>query len=155
MDIEKEQQKLLSRVGYLPSEAAFYTGMRVRDILKLSADLRKVDCREEAQLLCQRLKLDTSRKVDELSFGNKKKVAIVCALQHKPELLILDEPTSGLDPLMQREFFQILHDIHFGRTNLKRQFQTLPILYYSRLQANTLLIFHCICQNAFSSLHPI
>ena len=110
MDIEKEQQKLLSRVGYLPSEAAFYTGMRVRDILKLSADLRKVDCREETQLLCQRLKLDTSRKVDELSFGNKKKVAIVCALQHKPELLILDEPTSGLDPLMQREFFQILHE---------------------------------------------
>ena len=110
MDIEKEQQKLLSRVGYLPSEAAFYTGMRVRDILKLSADLRKVDCREETQLLCQRLKLDTSRKIDELSFGNKKKVAIVCALQHKPELLILDEPTSGLDPLMQREFFQILHE---------------------------------------------
>ena len=110
MDIEKEQQKLLSKVGYLPSEAAFYTGMRVRDILKLSADLRKVDCREETQLLCQRLKLDTSRKVDELSFGNKKKVAIVCALQHKPELLILDEPTSGLDPLMQREFFQILHE---------------------------------------------
>lgn len=110
MDIEKEQQKLLSRVGYLPSEAAFYTGMRVRDILKLSADLRKVDCQEEAQLLCQRLKLDTSRKIDELSFGNKKKVAIVCALQHKPELLILDEPTSGLDPLMQREFFQILHE---------------------------------------------
>ena len=110
MDIEKEQQKLLSKVGYLPSEAAFYTGMRVRDILKLSADLRKVDCQEEAQLLCQRLKLDTSRKIDELSFGNKKKVAIVCALQHKPELLILDEPTSGLDPLMQREFFQILHE---------------------------------------------
>ena len=110
MDIEKAQQKLLSRVGYLPSEAAFYTGMRVRDILKLSADLRKVDCREETQLLCQRLKLDTSRKIDELSFGNKKKVAIVCALQHKPELLILDEPTSGLDPLMQREFFQILHE---------------------------------------------
>ena len=110
MDIEEEQQKLLSKVGYLPSEAAFYTGMRVRDILKLSADLRNQNCQEEAQLLCQRLKLDTSRKVDELSFGNKKKVAIVCALQHKPELLILDEPTSGLDPLMQREFFQILHE---------------------------------------------
>jgi len=110
MDIEKEQQKLLSKVGYLPSEAAFYTGMRVRDMLKLSADLRNQNCHEEAQLLCQRLKLDTSRKVDELSFGNKKKVAIVCALQHKPELLILDEPTSGLDPLMQREFFQILHE---------------------------------------------
>ena len=110
MDIEKEHQKLLSKVGYLPSEVAFYAGMRVKDVLKLSADLRNKDCREDAQLLCQRLKLDTSRKVDELSFGNKKKVAIVCALQHKPELLILDEPTSGLDPLMQREFFQILHE---------------------------------------------
>lgn len=110
MDIQKDNQKLLSKVGYLPSESAFYTGMRVRDILKLSADLRKQNCQEEAHILCERLKLDTSRKVDELSFGNKKKVAIVCALQHKPELLILDEPTSGLDPLMQREFFQILHE---------------------------------------------
>lgn len=118
MDIEEEQQKLLSKVGYLPSEAAFYTGMRVRDILKLSADLRNQNCQEEAQLLCQRLKLDTSRKVDELSFGNKKKVAIVCALQHKPELLILDEPTSGLDPLMQREFFQILHERNAGGTTI-------------------------------------
>jgi len=110
MDIEKDNQKLLSKVGYLPSESAFYAGMRVRDILKLSADLRNQNCQEEAHILCERLKLDTSRKVDELSFGNKKKVAIVCALQHKPELLILDEPTSGLDPLMQREFFQILHE---------------------------------------------
>ena len=110
MDIEKDHEKLLAKVGYLPSESAFYAGMRVRDILKLSADLRKQNCQEEACILCERLKLDTSRKVDELSFGNKKKVAIVCALQHKPELLILDEPTSGLDPLMQREFFQILHE---------------------------------------------
>lgn len=110
LDIEKNHQELLSKVGYLPSEASFYTGMRVRDILKLSADLRNQNCQEEAQSLCKRLKLDTSRKVEELSFGNKKKVAIVCALQHKPELLILDEPTSGLDPLMQREFFQILHE---------------------------------------------
>ena len=110
MDIEKDNQKLLSKVGYLPSESAFYAGMRVRDLLKLSADLRNQNCQEEAHILCERLKLDTSRKVDELSFGNKKKVAIVCALQHKPELLILDEPTSGLDPLMQREFFQILHE---------------------------------------------
>ena len=48
--------------------------------------------------------------MEELSFGNRKKVGIVCALQHRPELLILDEPTSGLDPLMQREFFSILQE---------------------------------------------
>ena len=110
MDIVKEKEKILSRVGYLPSEAVFYPGMRVRDILKFSADLRKTDCTAERERLCQRLQLDTSRKVEELSFGNRKKVAIVCALQHDPRLLILDEPTSGLDPLMQREFFKILRE---------------------------------------------
>ena len=61
-------------------------------------------------MLCERLQLDVNRKVDELSFGNRKKVAIVCALQHNPRLLILDEPTSGLDPLMQKEFFDILRE---------------------------------------------
>ena len=110
MDMVKERQKILEGVGYLPSEAVFYPGMRVRDVLKLSAGLRKKDCREEAARLCERLELDTSRKVDELSFGNRKKVAIVCALQHRPRLLVLDEPTSGLDPLMQREFFSILRE---------------------------------------------
>ena len=110
MDMEKEKEKILSRIGYLPSEAMFYRGMRVKDILKLSADLRKTDCRAEAARLCERLELDTAKKVEELSFGNRKKVGIVCALQHEPQLLILDEPTSGLDPLMQREFFAILRE---------------------------------------------
>lgn len=84
--------------------------MRVRDVLKLSADLSKKECRSEASRLCERLQLDPSRKVEELSFGNRKKAAIVCALQHDPRLLILDEPTSGLDPLMQKEFFEILRE---------------------------------------------
>ena len=110
MDVAKEKQAILQRVGYLPSEAAFYAGMKVKDVLKLSADLRKKDCSTEAKLLCERLQLDTTRKVEELSYGNRKKVAIVCALQHCPELLILDEPTGGLDPLMQKEFFDILQE---------------------------------------------
>lgn len=110
LDIEKDKEKILARVGYLPSEAVFYSGMRVGDVLKLSADLRRKNCRETAAWLCQRLQLDTTRKVEELSFGNRKKVAIVCALQHDPKLLILDEPTSGLDPLMQKEFFEILRE---------------------------------------------
>lgn len=110
LDMEQDKTEILKRVGYMPSETMFYAGMRVKDVLKLSADLRKKDCREEAQILCERLQLDVNKKVEELSFGNKKKVSIVCALQHKPELLILDEPTSGLDPLMQREFFQILQE---------------------------------------------
>ncbi len=109
-DVTKKKELILQNIGYLPSEALFYPGMKVKDILKLSADLRKKDCRAEARLLCDRLQLDADRKIDDLSFGNRKKVAIVCALQHRPELLVLDEPTSGLDPLMQKEFFDILQE---------------------------------------------
>lgn len=109
-DIVREKQAVLRDTGYLPSEAMFYTGMKVSDILKFSADLRGKDCTAEAKRLCERLQLDTGRKVDELSFGNRKKVAIVCALQSNPALLILDEPTGGLDPLMQHEFFEIIRE---------------------------------------------
>lgn len=109
-DIFSQKEEILQEVGYLPSEAVFYTGMRVRDVLRLSAELRKKACKEESERLCERLELDTAKRVEELSFGNRKKVGIVCALQHKPRLCILDEPTSGLDPLMQREFFSILEE---------------------------------------------
>ena len=109
-DITLQKKEVLTDVGYLPSEAVFYTGMRVKDIIKLSADLRKKDCAKTSKELCERLRLDVNKKVEELSFGNRKKVAIVCALQHNPRLCILDEPTGGLDPLMQKEFFSILEE---------------------------------------------
>ena len=100
----------LREIGYLPAEASFWNGMKVGDVLRFMAKMRGVDCTEEANALCRRLDLDTERKIDELSLGNKKKVGIVAALQHKPRLYILDEPTSGLDPLMQQEFFKILKE---------------------------------------------
>ena len=109
-DITKEKESILQKIGYLPSEALFYQGMKGKDVLKLSADLRRKDCTAESKLLCERLQLDPARKIDDLSFGNRKKVAIVCALQHRPDLLVLDEPTGGLDPLMQKEFFDILRE---------------------------------------------
>ena len=109
-DVGKDRVRILADVGYLPAEAAFYSGMRVRDVLQLSARLHRRDCRQETALLCERLELDVNKKVDELSLGNRKKVGIVCALQHKPSLYILDEPTSGLDPLMQREFYALLQE---------------------------------------------
>ena len=109
-DIVTEKTEILKSVGYMPSEAKFYDGMRVGELLDFSAKLRGVDCKAEQNLLCERLELDTSRKIDELSLGNRKKVGIVTALQHNPALCILDEPTSGLDPLMQQEFFKILKE---------------------------------------------
>lgn len=109
-NILTDKQQILSDIGYLPSESMFYNGMRVKDVIKFSADLRKKNCEDEAKKLCERLQLDVMKRVDELSLGNRKKVAIVCTMQHKPKLYIMDEPTSGLDPLMQREFFALLEE---------------------------------------------
>ena len=110
MDIAKEKEQILAETGYLPSEAVFYPDMRGRDLIRLSADLHRKDCKKTSEELCERLQLDPSRRIGELSFGNRKKLAVVCALQHNPRLCILDEPTGGLDPLMQREFFEILKE---------------------------------------------
>ena len=107
-NVRTQQKEILRRVGYMPSEAMFYPSMKVKEVIKFAADMRKMNCRSEAEKLCERLQVDTEKRVEELSLGNRKKVSIVCALQHKPELFILDEPTSGLDPLMQAEFFKLV-----------------------------------------------
>jgi len=107
-DAIKDHVELLREIGYMPSEAWFYPEMRVRDVIRYAAQMRGLDCSEEAKKLCDRLWLDEGKKVEELSLGNRKKVSIVCAMQHKPKLFIFDEPTSGLDPLMQAEFFKLI-----------------------------------------------
>ena len=78
LDVAIERERVLKRVGYLPSKAAFYPGMRVRDVLKLSADLHGCDCKRTANRLCERLQLDIIRKVDTLSFGNRKNRRRLC-----------------------------------------------------------------------------
>ena len=110
MECGRSKTEILEKVGYMPSESCFYDRIRVKDMIKLAADLRGKDCSKQAAELCERLQLDTHKRVNELSLGNRKKVSIVCALQHEPELYILDEPTSGLDPLMQQEFFELLKE---------------------------------------------
>lgn len=112
MDNVEKKVDILKRIGYMPSETMFYPQMRVSEIIKMTADAYKMDCKEEAEILCDRLKVETKKRIEELSLGNRKKISIVCALQHNPELYILDEPTSGLDPLMQREFFKLLSEKH-------------------------------------------
>lgn len=108
MDVKNRKNEILREIGYMPSEAMFYPSMRVKDVIRFAADMRKTDCREEAEMLCERLKVDQNKRIEELSLGNRKKVSIVCAMQHKPGLFIFDEPTSGLDPLMQSEFFKLV-----------------------------------------------
>ena len=109
-DCIKEADQIAKVVGYLPSETFYYEKMKVKELLKYSADLYQKDCDLRIAELAERLKLDVKRKITDLSFGNKKKVGIVAALSHSPKLIILDEPTSGLDPLMKQEFFEILKE---------------------------------------------
>lgn len=107
-DLKQEKEVILKEIGYMPSEAMFYPNMRVKDVIKMAADIRKKNCSAEAEKLCTRLQVDTEKRINELSLGNRKKVSIVCAMQHKPKLFVFDEPTSGLDPLMQAEFFKLI-----------------------------------------------
>lgn len=108
MDVKTNGKEILRQVGYMPSEAMFYSSMKAGDVIRFAADMRNLDCREEADMLCERLMVDRNKKIEELSLGNRKKISIICAMQHKPRLFIFDEPTSGLDPLMQAEFFKLV-----------------------------------------------
>ncbi|MCK1192076.1 ABC transporter ATP-binding protein [Streptococcus uberis] len=104
-------EESLDHIGYMPSEAMFYPNMTVKQVIDFAAKAHpNHDCKREADRLCKLLEVPLQKKIQDLSLGNRKKVSIVCALQHQPDLLILDEPTSGLDPLMQERFFQIILD---------------------------------------------
>ncbi len=107
-DIVKEGYSIKKDIGYLPSEVFYYDNMKVMDILKYSASFYKKDCTKRIHELSEIMDLNLSKKVEDLSYGNKKKVGIVQGLLHEPKLLILDEPTSGLDPLMQQKFFSLI-----------------------------------------------
>jgi len=103
-------REIAQDVGYLPSEVFYYDGMRVMDLLRYSASFYRKNCDARIRELAGALDLDLRRKIDDLSFGNKKKVGILQGLIHQPRLIILDEPSVGLDPLMQRTFFDILRE---------------------------------------------
>ncbi len=102
--------QIRQRIGYLPSEVFYYQGMKVMELLKYSASFYKKDCIKRIYELADLMELDLKRRIDDLSYGNKKKVGIVQGLLHQPDLIILDEPTSGLDPLMQQKFFNLIRE---------------------------------------------
>ena len=107
-DVVKFAPEIKKEIGYLPSEVFYYDNMKVIDLLKYSASFYKKDSTKRMKELAEVMELDLTKKIDDLSLGNKKKVGIVQGLLHEPKLIILDEPTSGLDPLMQQRFFDLL-----------------------------------------------
>jgi ABC-2 type transport system ATP-binding protein len=109
-DVVKDGPEIRQDIGYLPGEVFYYDKMKVVDLLKYSASFYKKDCTKRLHELAEIMELDLKRRIDDLSYGNKKKVGIVQGLLHQPKLLFLDEPTSGLDPLMQQKFFDLIQE---------------------------------------------
>ncbi len=112
-DIIKFGSEIKEEVGYLPSEVFYYDDMKVIDLLRYSGSFYKKDknaIESRIKELADYLDLDLNKKIDDLSYGNKKKVGIIQGLIHNPRLIILDEPTGGLDPLMQQRFFDLLKE---------------------------------------------
>lgn len=103
--------ELRAAIGYLPGTLSLYQGYTGREYLDFLASMRRRDCRAAYATLAERLDLDLSKHIRELSKGNKQKLGLVQALMHDPKLLLLDEPTSGLDPVIQREFESMLSEI--------------------------------------------
>ena len=117
MDTTRDAVAIHRRVGYLPGEFDLYDRLTGADTIAYFANLRGGVDRAYVADLVARLDLDPTRRFREYSKGNKQKVGLVVALQHKPDLLILDEPTSGLDPLMQQTFFELIREARAaGRT---------------------------------------
>lgn len=107
--LEKNSIALKKQIGYLPSDINLYDDMTVAQILDFHEEFyADNNVHPKRENLVARLNLDESKKIEDLSLGNRKKLGIVLALMHSPKLLILDEATSGLDPIMQQEFYNIL-----------------------------------------------
>ncbi len=107
-DIVSESKAIKEFASYVPSEVRYYSEVKVKDILNYAISFFDSSDREYLNELCNELEVELDKKIEELSLGNKKKVAIVQALLSNPKIVILDEPTNGLDPLIQQKLFNIL-----------------------------------------------
>ena len=109
-EFAKDDVFLKEMIGYLPSEIHLYEDLTVKEMLDYHELFYKKKIHKRRIELVKRLKLDETKKIEELSLGNLKKLGIVLAFMHEPKLLILDEPTSGLDPIMQQNFYELLKE---------------------------------------------
>ena len=108
-EFQKNDIEIQKNIGYLPSEVNLYEEYTVGEMLNFHESFYE-NVHENRKRLVKKLNLDESKKIEDLSFGNLKKLGIILALMHEPKILILDEATSGLDPIMQNVFFELLKE---------------------------------------------
>ncbi len=109
-ELTGEDPALKESIGYLPSEVHLYEDLTVKEMLDYHASFYKRDLSQRRRELVKKLQLDETKKIEDLSLGNSKKLGIILAFMHEPKLLILDEPISGLDPIMQQTFYSLLKE---------------------------------------------
>ena len=109
-EFDKDDKKIKEKIGYLPSEIYLYDDLTVKEMLDYHESFYKKDIHKKRIELVKRFKLDETKKIEDLSLGNLKKLGIILAFVHDPKILILDEPTSGLDPIMQNVFYDLLKE---------------------------------------------
>ncbi len=126
LDAQADSLELRRRLGYIPGEPPLYTNLTGEELLRFLANVRGGVDWTRVLTLADRLNCDLSRKVGDLSRGNRQKLAVIRGLMHEPELLILDEPTSGLDPLMQDEFEKMVREANANGTTVFMSSHILP-----------------------------
>lgn len=108
MNPGSDDVQLKRQTGYVSAEAFLYSDMRVRDLFRFTEHFHRIDAKDRIRQLVETLDIDVQKRFEELSFGNRKKVAIACALLHSPRLIILDEPSNGLDPVIRTNLYALL-----------------------------------------------
>ena len=117
MDSHTKSVQIRRHIGYVPGDLAMYPNLTGRDTLTYFANLRGGVEWSYVEELAERLDADLTKKVGDLSSGNRQKIGVIQAFMNRPEVLIMDEPSSGLDPLIQREFQKMMREVASdGRT---------------------------------------
>ena len=123
-ELDIKDRNIKEKIGYLPSEINLYEDMTIKQLLNYHESFYKKDLSKRRKELINLFKIDENKKIEDLSLGNLKKVGIVLAFLHNPEIILLDEPTSGLDPIMQNNFHKLI---------LKEKEKGTTILYSSHI----------------------
>ena len=111
LDTHLRSVEIRNHIGYVPGDLALYPNLTGRDTLTYFANLRGGVDWGVVDHLADRLDADLSKKVGDLSSGNRQKVGLIQAFMNRPDVLIMDEPSSGLDPLVQREFQRMMREV--------------------------------------------